>query len=135
MMRDRLIAGVWVAGPIDLIPEFLPIIGPLDDIVVVAPASRLAMPIPVTPPVSHRCCTPASVGDGGKSGSATPRSLPAIAQADGHRIAVGANQASLRYFSGSVVDARRSYLGPGEPVRPLRLRGCGLSLSRSYSSS
>jgi uncharacterized membrane protein YkvA (DUF1232 family) len=37
-----LIAGVWVASPIDLIPEFLPVIGPLDDIVVVALALRYA---------------------------------------------------------------------------------------------
>jgi uncharacterized membrane protein YkvA (DUF1232 family) len=35
-------AGVWVVSPIDLIPEFLPIIGPLDDIVVVALALRYA---------------------------------------------------------------------------------------------
>jgi uncharacterized membrane protein YkvA (DUF1232 family) len=37
-----VIAGVWVASPIDLIPEFIPIIGPLDDIVVVALALRYA---------------------------------------------------------------------------------------------
>lgn len=37
-----LIAGIWVASPIDLIPEFLPIIGPLDDIVVGALALRYA---------------------------------------------------------------------------------------------
>jgi uncharacterized membrane protein YkvA (DUF1232 family) len=37
-----LIAGIWVASPIDLIPEFLPVIGPLDDIVVVALALRFA---------------------------------------------------------------------------------------------
>ena len=37
-----LIAGMWVASPIDLIPEFLPVIGPLDDIVVVALALRYA---------------------------------------------------------------------------------------------
>jgi uncharacterized membrane protein YkvA (DUF1232 family) len=37
-----LFAGVWVASPIDLIPEFLPVIGPLDDIVVVALALRYA---------------------------------------------------------------------------------------------
>jgi uncharacterized membrane protein YkvA (DUF1232 family) len=37
-----LIAGVWVASPIDLIPEFIPVIGPLDDIVVVALALRYA---------------------------------------------------------------------------------------------
>ena len=37
-----VIAGIWVASPIDLIPEFLPIIGPLDDIVVVALALRYA---------------------------------------------------------------------------------------------
>ena len=35
-------AGLWVISPIDLIPEFLPIIGPLDDIVVVALAFRYA---------------------------------------------------------------------------------------------
>ena len=35
-------AGFWVISPIDLIPEFLPIIGPLDDIVVVALALRYA---------------------------------------------------------------------------------------------
>ena len=37
-----LIAGLWVASPIDLIPEFVPVIGPLDDIVVVALALRYA---------------------------------------------------------------------------------------------
>lgn len=37
-----LLAGVWVASPIDLIPEFLPVIGPLDDVVVVALALRYA---------------------------------------------------------------------------------------------
>ena len=37
-----LLAGLWLASPIDLIPEFLPVIGPLDDIVVVALALRYA---------------------------------------------------------------------------------------------
>jgi uncharacterized membrane protein YkvA (DUF1232 family) len=37
-----LVALVWVLSPIDLIPEFLPVIGPLDDIVVVALAFRYA---------------------------------------------------------------------------------------------
>ncbi|HEY9411479.1 MAG TPA: DUF1232 domain-containing protein [Jiangellaceae bacterium] len=37
-----VVAGLWVASPIDLIPEFLPIIGPLDDVVVVALALRYA---------------------------------------------------------------------------------------------
>lgn len=36
------IAGLWVVSPIDLIPEFLPVIGPLDDVVVVALAFRYA---------------------------------------------------------------------------------------------
>lgn len=36
------IAGLWVLSPIDLIPEFLPVIGPLDDVVVVALALRFA---------------------------------------------------------------------------------------------
>jgi len=36
------VAALWVLSPIDLIPEFLPIIGPLDDVVVVALALRYA---------------------------------------------------------------------------------------------
>ena len=36
------LAGLWVLSPIDLIPEFLPVIGPLDDVVVVALALRFA---------------------------------------------------------------------------------------------
>lgn len=36
------IAAVWVLSPIDLIPEFLPVIGALDDVVVVALALRFA---------------------------------------------------------------------------------------------
>ena len=36
------IAVVWVLSPIDLIPEFLPVIGPLDDVVVVALVLRYA---------------------------------------------------------------------------------------------
>ena len=35
-------AALWVLSPIDLIPEFLPVIGPLDDVVVVALALRYA---------------------------------------------------------------------------------------------
>ena len=34
------VAALWVLSPIDLIPEFLPVIGPLDDVVVVALALR-----------------------------------------------------------------------------------------------
>jgi uncharacterized membrane protein YkvA (DUF1232 family) len=37
-----IVAGLWVASPVDLIPEFIPVIGPLDDIVVVALALRYA---------------------------------------------------------------------------------------------
>lgn len=37
-----VIAGTWVASPIDLIPEFIPVLGPLDDIVVVGLALRYA---------------------------------------------------------------------------------------------
>lgn len=35
-------AGLWALSPIDLIPEFLPVIGPLDDVVVAALAFRYA---------------------------------------------------------------------------------------------
>jgi uncharacterized membrane protein YkvA (DUF1232 family) len=37
-----VLAALWVLSPIDLIPEFLPVIGPLDDVVVVALALRYA---------------------------------------------------------------------------------------------
>ena len=33
-------AGLWLLSPIDLIPEFIPVLGPLDDAVVVALALR-----------------------------------------------------------------------------------------------
>jgi uncharacterized membrane protein YkvA (DUF1232 family) len=31
-----VVGGVWVASPIDLIPEFIPVFGPLDDAIVAA---------------------------------------------------------------------------------------------------
>jgi uncharacterized membrane protein YkvA (DUF1232 family) len=37
-----LVAIVWVASPIDLLPEFLPVIGPLDDVVAVILLLRYA---------------------------------------------------------------------------------------------
>src|SRR5204862_1052583 len=43
--RAKVVVGialVWAISPIDLIPEFLPVIGPLDDIVVIALALRFA---------------------------------------------------------------------------------------------
>jgi transposase len=36
------LAGLWLLSPIDLVPEFLPVIGPLDDVGVVALALRYA---------------------------------------------------------------------------------------------
>lgn len=36
------LAALWVLSPIDLLPEFLPVIGPLDDVVVVVLALRYA---------------------------------------------------------------------------------------------
>jgi len=43
--RAKIVVGsaaLWVLSPIDLIPEFLPVIGPLDDVVVVVLALRYA---------------------------------------------------------------------------------------------
>jgi uncharacterized membrane protein YkvA (DUF1232 family) len=37
-----LIAIIWVVSPIDLLPEFLPVIGPLDDVVAVVLLMRYA---------------------------------------------------------------------------------------------
>jgi uncharacterized membrane protein YkvA (DUF1232 family) len=36
------VALLWVLSPIDLIPEFLPVIGPLDDVIAVALLLRYA---------------------------------------------------------------------------------------------
>ena len=36
------VAALWVLSPIDLIPEFLPVIGPLDDVIAVALLLRYA---------------------------------------------------------------------------------------------
>lgn len=38
-----LLAGLWVLSPIDLVPEFVPVLGPLDDAVVIALALRFAV--------------------------------------------------------------------------------------------
>lgn len=35
-------AALWVLSPVDLVPEFLPVIGQLDDVVIVALALRYA---------------------------------------------------------------------------------------------
>jgi len=45
-----LVAGLWVLSPIDLIPEFLPVIGPLDDVVVVVVALALRYAARQVPP-------------------------------------------------------------------------------------
>ncbi len=37
-----LVAVIWVVSPIDLLPEFLPVIGPLDDVVAVVLLLRYA---------------------------------------------------------------------------------------------
>ncbi len=37
------VAAVWAISPIDLVPEFVPVIGPLDDVLVVALALRYAV--------------------------------------------------------------------------------------------
>jgi uncharacterized membrane protein YkvA (DUF1232 family) len=37
-----VLAGLWVLSPVDLLPEFLPVIGPLDDVVVVMLLMRYA---------------------------------------------------------------------------------------------
>jgi uncharacterized membrane protein YkvA (DUF1232 family) len=45
-LGSRLLLGgaaLWVVSPIDLVPEFLPVVGALDDVVVVAVALRLAL--------------------------------------------------------------------------------------------
>jgi uncharacterized membrane protein YkvA (DUF1232 family) len=36
------LAGLWLLSPIDLLPEFLPVVGPLDDVLVVTLALRYA---------------------------------------------------------------------------------------------
>jgi uncharacterized membrane protein YkvA (DUF1232 family) len=65
--RAKLAVGLaltWALSPIDLVPEFLPIIGPLDDVLVVAlapgyAARQVPRPVlleawPANPAVIHR---------------------------------------------------------------------------------
>jgi hypothetical protein len=47
-------------------------------------ASRLAVPIPATPPVSQRGWSSAPVGNDGEGGSVILGSLPAVAEPDDH---------------------------------------------------
>lgn len=73
-----LVAVVWVVSPIDLLPEFLPVIGPLDDVVAVVlllryaarsiPRETLLAAWPTDPRLLQRL-----LGDGG--GRHTVRSL------------------------------------------------------------
>src|SRR6266511_1444562 len=76
-----VLAGLWVASPIDLIPEFLPVIGPLDDIVVAlalryagrqVPRDVLIAAWPGQPRLLERLLGPASGGPapGGPAGPA-----------------------------------------------------------------
>ncbi len=76
-----VLAGLWVASPIDLIPEFLPVIGPLDDIVVAlalryagrqVPRDVLIDAWPGQPRLLERLLGPASGGPapGGPAGPA-----------------------------------------------------------------
>jgi hypothetical protein len=89
-----LVAGLWLLSPIDLLPEFLPVIGPLDDAVVVALALRYAArsvparscwtPGPPTPDSWNACSAhhpprprpgetpPDSVGNGRAGPAETP---------------------------------------------------------------
>jgi uncharacterized membrane protein YkvA (DUF1232 family) len=68
-----LIAILWVLSPIDLIPEFLPVIGPLDDVVAVVlllryaaraiPRDVLLEAWPAEPRLLERLIRPASRAD------------------------------------------------------------------------
>lgn len=73
-----LVAIVWVVSPIDLLPEFLPVIGPLDDVVAVVlllryaarsvPRQTLLDAWPTDPRLLERLLGPVSGGYGRAAG-------------------------------------------------------------------
>jgi uncharacterized membrane protein YkvA (DUF1232 family) len=81
-----LLAGLWVLSPIDLLPEFLSVIGPLDDVLVVALALRYAArsvsrPVlldawPADPRLLERLLGPPATPPGGRVSTHSPAGWP-----------------------------------------------------------
>ena len=59
---------LWVVSPVDLIPEFVPVLGPLDDVLVVALVLRYAV----------RTCPPEAVADAWPGDPAVLRRLTGV---------------------------------------------------------
>jgi uncharacterized membrane protein YkvA (DUF1232 family) len=139
------VAGLWLLSPIDLLPEFLPVIGPLDDVLVVALALRYAArsvparscwtpgrPTPgcwsassAHPPVSPR------PGPGSRSGpcsrcwcpppgpcATTTSQLDGCGGLRGHGAGCGGSRHRLWQISGkaNASDGRPSLPGPTLPI-------------------
>ncbi len=73
-----LVAVLWVLSPVDLLPEFLPVIGPLDDVVAVVlllryaarsvPRKTLLAAWPTDPTLLERLLGPADESSGRRMG-------------------------------------------------------------------
>jgi hypothetical protein len=102
-----LLAGLWLLSPIDLLPEFLPVIGPLDDVLVIALALRYAarsVPRPVLlgapgPPI-HGCWSASSAHQPDQPGQVKQHSADGIT-------------ARLSAMTNPRTPAKERWLGPG----------------------
>ncbi len=120
-----VVAGLWVASPVDLIPEFLPVIGPLDDIVVVALALRYAagqVPREVTRQASRRRVMSGARSDSTSRSKTCTNIRGRPTEAIRHRAdaSSGSRPKAERTGSLSAVAGARSSTGPGSKAASYR---------------
>jgi hypothetical protein len=77
-----VLAGLWVLSPVDLLPEFLPVIGPLDDVSGGRPGPALCRPAG-SPRAAAGGLAGRAAAAGAPVGSSVPAMRPAESEAPG----------------------------------------------------